>query len=81
LTGKLPAKEKGHGWDRNPLNSLEPAGGIEPSIKLISNQMSRRDKQLILIYIFRLPARCLLGRLAISAGSDFPQRASETRMS
>jgi hypothetical protein len=32
LSWKLPAKEKGHGPDRNPLNSLEPAGGIEPSI-------------------------------------------------
>jgi hypothetical protein len=26
------AKEKGHSRDRNPLFSLEPAGGIEPSI-------------------------------------------------
>jgi hypothetical protein len=25
-------EEKGHGRDRNPLISLEPAGGIEPSI-------------------------------------------------
>jgi len=34
-------KRKGPRNLRNPLKSLEPAGGIEPSIKPMSNQMGR----------------------------------------
>ena len=38
LTAGSAAIDKGHGRDRNPLILLEPAGGIEPSIKLITKQ-------------------------------------------
>ena len=44
LTGKLPAKEKGDGRDRNPLDTLG-AGGRNGTVDLlISNQMGSQHK-------------------------------------
>jgi len=52
LSERLLAKRRGHGWNRNPLNSLGAGGRNRTVDLLITNQMTRQDNYLIFKCIF-----------------------------